>query len=121
VVNVLVVDDDQAVGRLLRMLLSLEGIDVVQALNGEAALDYLLDGNLPPDVILLDLSMPGIDGREVFREARHAGVECPIVICSAYGAAQANQELGAQGAIAKPFDPAEVVQTIREMTAAGPT
>lgn len=117
-VNVLIVDDDQSIGRLLRLILALEGIEVAQAYSGEAAMDYLLEGESHPDFILLDLSMPGMDGREVFREARRAGVECPIVFCSSYGAAQANSELGAQGSIEKPFDPVEIVTTIRALTTA---
>lgn len=118
-VNVLVVDDDQSIGRLLRLVLALEGIQVSQAHTGEAAMDYLLEAETHPDFILLDLAMPGMDGREVFREARRAGVTCPIVICSSLGASQANKELGAQGAIEKPFDPAEVVAAVRALTSSG--
>jgi|SRR5688572_7173505 len=120
-VNVLIVDDDQSIGRLLRLVLALEGIEVAQTYSGEAAMDYLLDAETYPDFILLDLAMPGMDGREVFREARRAGIDCPIVFCSSYGAIQAKTELGAQGAIVKPFDPAEVVETIRALTTAEST
>jgi DNA-binding response OmpR family regulator len=120
-VNVLIVDDDQSIGRLLRLVLALEGIQVSQAHSGEAAMDYLLEAEMQPDFILLDLAMPGMDGREVFREARRAGVQCPIVFCSSQGAAVANRELGGQGAIEKPFDPVEIVETVRSLTAAGQT
>ena len=79
---------------------------------------YLTETEPEPDLILLDLAMPGMDGQELFQEVRRAGVVCPIVICSAYGAAQANRELGGQGSIEKPFDPVELVATVRTLTTA---
>ncbi len=116
--NVLIVDDDRSIGRLLRLILALEGMEVSQADSGEAAMDFLTHEEIP-DVIILDLAMPGMDGRQVYREARRVGVSCPIIFCSAHGAGQANRELGGQGAIEKPFDPIELVTAIRELTKAG--
>jgi DNA-binding response OmpR family regulator len=115
-VRVLVVDDDAAIGRLLRLTLTSSGIDVHIASSGESALALLQDGYKEPNLILLDLSMPGIDGREVFRLARGAGISCPIVFCSSFGAAAANQELGGHGAIEKPFDPLVVLEMVSTIT-----
>jgi DNA-binding response OmpR family regulator len=115
-VNVLIIDDDPAIGRLLRVILSLEGMEVAQAHSGEAAIDYLDEVATRPDFILLDIAMPGMNGLEVFQEARRVGVACPIVFCSSYGAEKANRELGAQGAIQKPFDPLEIISLVRSLT-----
>ena len=115
-INVLVVDDDPSIGRLLHLILSLEGIGVAQAHSGEAAINYLEKVAAHPDFILLDIAMPGMDGLAVYKEARRAGIGCPIVFCSSYGAEKANRELGAQGAIRKPFHPAEVVSLVRSLT-----
>jgi DNA-binding response OmpR family regulator len=117
---VLVIDDDPAIGRLVRLILMDAGIEVESADNGRSALAHLTNGHRQPDLILLDLTMPDIDGREVFREARRASVTCPIVVCSAYGARAASRELGAQGALEKPFDPDALLETIYAVTGTGP-
>ena len=115
-VSVLVVDDDPAIGRLLALILATENIDVDRVESGRAALSYLQDEEGEPDLILLDLSMPEMDGREVFREVRRSGVTCPIVFCSAYGAESTNKELGGQGAINKPFNPESLIKSIKAFT-----
>ena len=111
-VTVLVVDDDPAIGRMLQLILSTEGIEVARVENGPSALLWLDEHNLEPDLVLLDLMMPGMDGREVFREARRNGLNSPVIFCSAYGAAAANRELGGQGAIDKPFNPETLITTV---------
>jgi CheY-like chemotaxis protein len=118
VVTVLVVDDDPAIGRLIGLILSAEAMAVERVTSGESALARLQRSE-QPDVILLDLAMPGMDGRDVFREARRMGVTCPIVFCSAYGAELANAELGGQGAIEKPFLPDALVASLRAVTSDG--
>ena len=117
--TVLVVDDDPAIGRLICLVLSAEGIDVRSAQSGEEALAVLQSGLFEPDVILLDLNMEGMDGREVFRLARQAGVTSPIIFCSAFGASAARSEMGADGAIEKPFDPDRLAASIRRFTEPG--
>ena len=112
-VTVLVVDDDPAIGRLLSLILATENMDVARAESGAAALEMLQTGTQQPDVILLDLSMPGMDGRETFREVRRTGVTSPVVFCSAYGAESAKEELGAEGAINKPFNPESLIASIQ--------
>jgi CheY-like chemotaxis protein len=113
--TVLVVDDDPAVARLLQAILATEGIQVEKANSGEAALAWLHDGHEEPDVILLDLMMPGMDGRQVFQEARRTGVETPVIFCSAYGANEARREVGAQGAIDKPFSPDTLIAAVMDV------
>lgn len=118
-VRVLVVDDDPAIGRLIKAVLATASMEVEQASSGEAALALLENGHGEPDLILLDLKMPGMDGSEVFREARRAGISCPIVLCSAYGATAARAELGAEGAIDKPFNPEMLISAIQSLTRDG--
>jgi DNA-binding response OmpR family regulator len=114
-VSVLIVDDDPAIARLLRLILALEDIEVAHADSGERAVSLLSEAKVEPDCILMDLSMPGMDGKETFKEIRRSGVASPVVFCSAYGAAQANVEVGAQGAIEKPFDPVEVLAIVKAL------
>lgn len=110
--TVLVVDDDLGIIRLVSLILRAERIEVVKAHSGEEGLSAIRTVHGTPDLILLDLAMPGMDGREFFRQARDAGYGGPVVFCSANGAAAANRELGGQGFIEKPFDPDALVSTV---------
>ena len=109
--RVLVIDDDPAVNRLMGMSLRLHGFDVASASNGLAGLDEV--DATHPDVIILDLEMPFMDGRTFFRELRARGDHTPVLIASAHGARQAALELCAEGYIAKPFHPDDLAHKIR--------
>lgn len=111
--NVLVVDDDAALVRLLRLTLRQGGFDVATAANGSEGLERL--SAQKPDVIVLDLEMPVMDGRAFFRELRSRGVETPVLILSARGARQARRELGANAALEKPFDTEDLVDSVRQL------
>jgi DNA-binding response OmpR family regulator len=115
--RILIVDDDRGIVRLLTAILLAEDYEVEYAYNGESALDLLSDGHPSPDLILLDLKMPGMGGEEVFVKARRAGVSCPIVICSSLDAETAARQLGAQGAIAKPFEPESLLSDVQAQLA----
>jgi len=83
--RVLVVDDSADVRFMLRLLLEEEGMTVDEATSGPAAIERLLDGEVPaPDVVVLDQRMPGITGLEVLRElaGRQTGVR--MILFSAY-------------------------------------
>ena len=110
--TVLVVDDDHGIVSIVGALMASEDVGVLKAYSGEEGMEFLCDGEVP-DLILLDLSMPGMDGREFYRRARAWGYDGPIVFCSAYGAAHARREMGAQGAIEKPFDPEMLIDVVR--------
>jgi CheY-like chemotaxis protein len=110
--TVLVVDDDESVLRLIGLILESNRLSVQRALSGAEGLALLQDAEDWPDLILLDLSMPGMDGREFYHRARGEGYHGPIVLCSSYGASAAKRELGAQNAIDKPFDPDELVSVV---------
>jgi CheY-like chemotaxis protein len=105
--EVLVVDDDPALGRLLKVILITAGFSVRVAENGARALDMVRER--APDIVVLDLQMPVMDGRDFYREFRLLGHAAPVVILSAYNAAAARDELGADAALNKPFDPEALV------------
>lgn len=108
---VLIVDDDKNLTLLLTTVLELEGLQVLTATDGQAALDLLSTHDV--DVIVLDLLMPGMDGRTFFRELRARGDTTPVLVASAYGARSAQREMGAEGAIEKPFDPESLARAVR--------
>ena len=102
--RVLVVDDEADILELVREVLSDEGYDVDTALTGEAALAITRERR--PDLILLDVKLPGADGWEVLAELRAAaGPQTPVVVMTAGFDAQ-DRALGggAQGYLAKPFE-----------------
>ena len=114
---VLVVDDEPDVRLVTRVILEAAGYDVQEAESGEAALDALGGGHLP-DVLLLDVRMPGIDGWEVLRRLRCGpGQLCdlPVVVFTAdiSYAEQAPVELcEREFFLGKPFDPDDLVDLV---------
>lgn len=114
--TVLVVDDDPALTRMLRLTLRDGGFDVCTAANGALALDQISIEQMP-DAIVLDLEMPVMDGRSFYRALRKLGIEVPVLVLSAYGARSAQRELGANAYLNKPFDPEELVSQVRELVA----
>jgi CheY-like chemotaxis protein len=111
--TILIVDDDPAVVRLMSLLLKSEDFSVLEAHSGQQALSLLSVNE--PDLIVLDLSMPGMDGRDFYPRARLLGYEGPIVVCSAYGAEAARRDLGAQASLEKPFDPDTLISLIADL------
>ena len=115
--RVLIIDDDGPLLHLLTVVLRLEDLRVETAGDGTSGLECLNRQEI--DLMILDLNLPDMDGREVFRAARRAGYEGPVVICSAYGAQNARHELGAEAALDKPFDPEALVTTVNDLLVAG--
>jgi DNA-binding response OmpR family regulator len=113
--TVLVVDDDRPMRALCRASLEKAGFQVLEAADGEAALESVKAE--PPNLILLDIMMPGISGWEVTSEllANRSTDQIPIIFISArteYADKARAFELGAQGYLAKPFDPAVLAETV---------
>lgn len=111
--SVLIVDDDRNLTLFLSTVLTLDGHEVVTATDGQSALDLLSQREV--DVIVLDLRMPRMDGRTFFRELRSRGDKTPVLIASAFGAHDAQRELGAEGAVEKPFTPESLGRAIKEI------
>jgi two-component system, OmpR family, response regulator ResD len=111
--HILVVDDERAIRRLLRMYLTDAGFTVAEAADGEAALDQVRMGGI--DLVLLDLMLPGMDGYEVCRRLREIG-SVPVIMVTAR-TDEANRitglELGADDYVVKPFSPVEVVARVK--------
>jgi two-component system phosphate regulon response regulator PhoB len=104
--HILVVEDDRDLQRLFRDILSKNGYRIEQAFDGRAGLEAALAD--PPDLILLDIMLPELDGRDVLGELkkRDATRDVPVIIISARGS-QADRrvalELGADDYLDKPF------------------
>jgi two-component system KDP operon response regulator KdpE len=113
-VKLLVVDDEPAIRRLLRLGLGTEGYQIAEATNGRTAL--LQQQAEKPDLILLDLGLPDIEGHELLARWRDLGVETPIVVLSSRtdepGIVRA-LELGADDYVPKPFGMRELLARIR--------
>ncbi|HZC27117.1 MAG TPA: response regulator, partial [Actinopolymorphaceae bacterium] len=111
--RILVVDDDMALAEMLGIVLRNEGLDAVFCESGEAAMGKVRESR--PDVVLLDLMLPGKDGIEVCREIR-AESDVPIVMLTAKTDTVdvvLGLESGADDYIVKPFKPKELVARIR--------
>ena len=114
--NVLVIDDDPNLTRLMATILRTSGIDTVTAMDGWSALEAIEHNDV--DAIVLDLQMPKLDGRGFFRELRARGDHTPVLIASAYGARDAQRELGAEASVEKPFDPELLISELQRIFAA---
>ena len=111
--EILVVDDEATIREVLRRYLEREGYEVREAADGEAALDSLKSD--PPDLVVLDLMLPGIDGLSLASRLR-GDMAVPVVMLTAKGELQdriEGLELGADDYIVKPFSPREVVLRVK--------
>ena len=112
-IKILVVDDDSNICELLRLYLNKEGFDVVTAADGEEAVERF--DSIRPDMILLDVMMPNLDGWQVCRRIRKKS-DCPIIMLTAKGELfdkVLGLELGADDYIVKPFETKEVVARVK--------
>ena len=118
-VLVLIVEDDDRIAEPLAKGLEREGLDAERVASGRAALDRLADtAAAAPDVVLLDLRLPDIDGFEVCKEIR-AGGDVPIIVVTARGEEVdrvLGLELGADDYVVKPFGFRELLARIRAVT-----
>jgi len=111
--KVLVVDDEPPIRKLLRMGLSTQGYDILDAPSGKAALELI---GQKPDLIILDLGLPDIDGLELLRQMRQQNDGVPIVVLSSRGEEAAKVQaldLGADDYVTKPFGMDELLARIR--------
>jgi two-component system KDP operon response regulator KdpE len=111
--TVLVVDDEQRILRFLNISLKASGYRVITAETGEKALDLArLD---KPDIVVLDVFLPGMDGFEVLQKLRTFS-QAPVIMTSARDSLGPNaMDQGAADFLAKPFRPEQLVQRIKDI------
>ncbi len=115
--RVLVCDDEPRLLTFVELKLRLSGYEVIITTSGETALELARKAN--PDVMVLDIIMPGMGGLDVLRELR-TFTRMPVIVFSARpGNSGQAMSLGANDYIAKPFDPDELVRRIRRLTEPG--
>ena len=111
--KILVVDDEPPIRKLLRMGLASQGYDVLDAPNGKVALELLAKR---PDLVVLDLGLPDIDGLELLRTIRLRQANLPVVVLSSRGdeaGKVAALDLGADDYVTKPFGMEELFARMR--------
>ena len=116
--RVLLVDDNTTNLQVLFQALSPEGYELLLAMSGEEALESALEAK--PQLILLDVKMPGIDGFETLRRLRSAKdtADIPVIFLSAHANVESIEEgkaLGAEGYFTKPFQFDEILAKVKEI------
>jgi DNA-binding response OmpR family regulator len=118
--RILLVDDDPVIVRLLQINFRLEGYEVDTASRGDEALERVRANR--PDVVVLDVMMPGLDGWEVARQLKEnaSARHIPVIFLSARAQDEDRQRgyaLGVDEYVTKPFDPAHLVEIVRRALA----
>lgn len=111
--SILVVEDEPSLKEILELYLTREGFEVNAVSNGREAMEALASGH--PDLVLLDLMLPEVDGFEITRHIREQG-DTPIIMVTARRSEAdtiAGLEMGADDYVVKPFSPQEVVSRVR--------
>jgi len=116
--RVLVVDDDEVIRQLIAVNLTLEGFDVVTAVDGRDCLEKVVEAN--PDVITLDVMMPRLDGwvtaTQLRRNPQTAGIKVVLITARAQEDDRSRgRQIGVDAYLTKPFDPAEMIRVVREL------
>lgn len=118
--RVLVVDDDEVIRQLIAVNLTLEGFEVATATDGQDCLDRVRD--VMPDVITLDVMMPRLDGWVTASRLRGEEDTSHIKVVLITARAQEDDRrrglgIGVDAYLTKPFDPAELIQVVRDLAA----
>jgi two-component system, OmpR family, KDP operon response regulator KdpE len=111
--SVLVVDDQPKVLRFIEINLKLHGFEVISTTSGQEALDLVK--STKPDIMLLDLIMPGIDGFELLKELRTFSDLPVIAISASPGNYDSAMQLGANDFVPKPFKADEMIGRIKKL------
>ncbi len=117
---VLVIDDEMMVAELARDILQRFGYTVLLASSGEQAIDLFYRRSNEIVAVVLDVVMPGMDGREVFHRLRAVNPNVKVIISSGYSREQDADDLlklGAAGFVQKPYRIAELVKAVGETVA----
>lgn len=121
--RVLVVDDDKEIQEIITFVLSRNGFDVAIASNGQQLQDIL--ATTTPDLAILDVMMPGIDGYQIFASLRERAAthHIPVIIMTAHAEniyERISLDLGAAEHITKPFHPLDLVGKVQRLLEATP-
>ncbi len=108
--TILIVDDDRAMQELVADVLSEAGYDVQTATQGSAAL--FLVGQATPDLIVLDITMPVMDGPTFARRLAQRGVSVPILVITSAASAPIADEMGAATYLIKPFEASDLLDAV---------
>jgi len=111
--KILIVDDDTNISELISLYLNKEGYETKEVANGKLALEVF--GEYRPDLVLLDIMLPGVDGYDVCKEIRKTN-RTPIIMLTAKGEVfdkVLGLELGADDYMVKPFDPKELIARVK--------
>ncbi|MWV44137.1 response regulator [Paenibacillus sp. HJL G12] len=114
--KVLIIDDDEKIISMLRRGLAFEGYDIITANNGAEGLKSVL--NSEPDLVILDVMMPQVDGFEVCRRLREGGIRVPILMLTAKDEIEhrvKGLDLGADDYLVKPFALEELLARVRAL------
>ncbi len=114
--RLLIIDDDRALRDALRRALSLGGYDIDTAAGGEQGLSLIAER--PPDAVVLDVGMPGMDGLETCRRLRSSGDRVPVLMLTARDAVEDRidgLDAGADDYLVKPFDVGELKARLRAL------
>jgi CheY-like chemotaxis protein len=119
--RVLVVDDDEVIRQLIAVNLTLEGFEVVTAVDGQDCLEKV--AQVDPDVITLDVMMPRLDGWVTATQLRRNPATANIKVVLITARAQEDdrdrgRQIGVDAYLTKPFDPAEMIRVVRELAGA---
>src|SRR5215467_2791290 len=119
--RVLVVDDDEVIRQLIAVNLTLEGFEVITAVDGRDCLEKVSE--VDPDVITLDVMMPRLDGWVTATHLRKNPATAKIKVVLITARAQEDdrdlgREIGVDAYLTKPFDPAEMIRVVRELAGA---
>ena len=116
--SILVVDDEMYIVNILDFTLATEGLRVITAANGEEALRHAVEN--PPDLVILDVMMPKIDGFEVCRalKAKDETKDIPVILLTAKDREadrEKGREAGADLYVTKPFSPTRLLEDVRAL------
>ncbi|HSO20894.1 MAG TPA: response regulator, partial [Desulfosarcina sp.] len=118
---ILLVDDESMILEVGKAMLEKLGYRVTAVDRGEAAINYVRDADVAPDLVILDMIMPGMDGGKTFQRIREIRPDMPVMLSSGYslnGKANTIMQSGCNGFIQKPFDIAELSKKIRSILGA---
>jgi len=115
--HILCVDDEEDIQEVVKLCLEMDGGFTIDTCNGGAeALAFLADAK--PDLILLDVMMPGMDGPATFAAMKSRGLDVPVIFMTArVRGAEVSQylDMGAAGVIPKPFDPVSLANEVQQL------